>query len=77
MVAGVERAIGSRHSAEHPADARSALRRAVIGGILVAINTRLKSEEIAYILNHSGAKVLIVDTEFAPLVKPCSIHVRP
>ena len=38
------------------------------GAILVAVNTRLSSAEIAYILNHSGAKVLIVDTELAPLV---------
>jgi fatty-acyl-CoA synthase len=40
------------------------------GGILVAINTRLASDEIAYILNHSGAKALIVDTELAQLVAP-------
>jgi fatty-acyl-CoA synthase len=40
------------------------------GGILVAINTRLSSSEIAYILNHSGAKVLCVDSELAELVRP-------
>src|SRR5688572_21038086 len=40
------------------------------GGILVAINTRLHPEEIRYILDHSGAKVLIVDTELARLVAP-------
>src|SRR6187402_529107 len=40
------------------------------GGIMVAINTRLSSDEIAYILNHSGAKALILDTELAPLVEP-------
>ena len=40
------------------------------GGILVAINIRLSSAEIAYILNHSGAKVLCVDSEFAPLIRP-------
>ncbi len=40
------------------------------GGILVAINTRLRDEEICAILNHSGAKVLIVDTELAALVEP-------
>ncbi len=40
------------------------------GGILVAINTRLNSDEIAYILSHSGAKVLVVDTELAPLIEP-------
>jgi fatty-acyl-CoA synthase len=40
------------------------------GGIMVAINTRLKTDEIAYILNHSGAKALIIDSELAPLVEP-------
>src|SRR5215470_9147456 len=40
------------------------------GGILVPINTRLSSSEIAYILQHSGAKVLCVDTEFAALIRP-------
>jgi fatty-acyl-CoA synthase len=40
------------------------------GGIMVAINTRLKTDEISYILSHSGAKALIVDSELAPLVKP-------
>jgi fatty-acyl-CoA synthase len=40
------------------------------GGILVAINTRLNAEEVADILNHSGAKVLVVDTELARVVEP-------
>ena len=40
------------------------------GGILVAINTRLHPDEVAYILNHSGAKVLVVDTELARVVEP-------
>ena len=40
------------------------------GGIMVAINTRLKTDEIAYILTHAGAKALIVDSELAPLVEP-------
>src|SRR5437868_5399277 len=31
------------------------------GGVLVAINTRLTAGEIAYILDHSGARVLAVD----------------
>jgi acyl-CoA synthetase (AMP-forming)/AMP-acid ligase II len=41
------------------------------GAILVSINTRLSPDEIAYILNHSGSKVLLVDTELAPLVERC------
>jgi fatty-acyl-CoA synthase len=40
------------------------------GGILVAINTRLKTDEIQYILEHSGASALIVDSELAPQVEP-------
>src|SRR3954462_5818404 len=38
------------------------------GGVLVAINTRLSVAEIAYILEHSGARLLFVDDELAPLV---------
>jgi fatty-acyl-CoA synthase len=40
------------------------------GAILVGINTRLSSPEIAYILNHSGCKVLCVDAELAELIRP-------
>jgi fatty-acyl-CoA synthase len=40
------------------------------GGVLVAINTRLHPHEISYILNHSGAKVLVVDSELARSVEP-------
>jgi fatty-acyl-CoA synthase len=38
------------------------------GGVLVAINTRLTSDEIAYILGHCGARVLVVDESLAELV---------
>jgi len=40
------------------------------GGILVAINTRLSAPEVAYILGHAGAKVLVVDTELAAGLAP-------
>src|SRR5438309_8472952 len=40
------------------------------GGVLVAVNTRLNSEEVGYILEHSGARFLFVDAELAPLVQP-------
>ncbi|MET0851619.1 MAG: AMP-binding protein, partial [Candidatus Rokuibacteriota bacterium] len=43
------------------------------GGILVAINTRLSSDEIGYILGHSGARFLFVDAELEPLVKPLDL----
>ncbi len=38
------------------------------GGILVAINTRLNTQEIEYILQDSGARFLFVDRELYPLV---------
>ena len=40
------------------------------GGVLVAINTRLSSGEVAYIINHCGAKLLVVDTELAETIRP-------
>ncbi len=40
-----------------------------IGAVLVPLNIRLAPREIAYILNHSGAKVLLFDTEFASTVR--------
>src|SRR5262249_15225886 len=43
------------------------------GGILVAINTRLGSDEIGYILGPSGARFLFVDAELEPLVKPLDL----
>src|SRR5919198_3010170 len=43
------------------------------GGVLVAINTRLSSQEIDYILHHSGATFLFVDTELEPLVAPLDL----
>jgi fatty-acyl-CoA synthase len=38
------------------------------GGVLVAINTRLAPAEIAYILEHSGARFLFVDATLEALV---------
>lgn len=38
------------------------------GGILVAINTRLSTGEVEYILKHSGASYLFVDNELYPTV---------
>lgn len=40
------------------------------GGVLVSINTRLSPQEVAYILDHSGASFLFVDTELSHMVKP-------
>ncbi len=40
------------------------------GAVLVAVNTRLSAEEVRYICNHSGAKLLVVDTEYLPALAP-------
>jgi fatty-acyl-CoA synthase len=40
------------------------------GAVLVAINTRLSSDEVRYILEHSGAKLLVVDAVLAATVSP-------
>jgi fatty-acyl-CoA synthase len=46
---------------------------------LVPINTRLKEEEVGYILEHSGAKVVLVDPELAPIVQgiPHALSAKP
>lgn len=52
------------------------------GGVLVAINTRLNSREIEYILQHSGAKFLFIDDELLTQIKGINlkgteiIHIR-
>ncbi|MFG1857966.1 long-chain-fatty-acid--CoA ligase [Actinomadura geliboluensis] len=40
------------------------------GAVLVAINTRLAPGEIRYILDHSGAKALVVDAALHPSIAP-------
>ena len=40
------------------------------GGVLVAINTRLSPEEVRYILDHSGSKLLVVDAALLGVVEP-------
>ncbi|HZH07430.1 MAG TPA: acyl-CoA synthetase [Lautropia sp.] len=39
------------------------------GAVLNTINTRLDAATVAFMLDHCSAKVLITDTEFAPVVK--------
>ena len=43
------------------------------GLVLVPINTRLNSDEVGYILNHSGAKFVFIDQELEGLVKPLDL----
>jgi len=40
------------------------------GAVLVAINTRLSTDEVRYILDHSGAKVLVIDAAMHPVIAP-------
>ena len=44
------------------------------GAVLVAINTRLTRDEIAYILEHSGARMLVVDPSLAHLVEGAPVE---
>jgi acyl-CoA synthetase (AMP-forming)/AMP-acid ligase II len=43
------------------------------GGILVAVNNRLSSAEIGYILGHSGARYLLVDSDLEAMIKPVDL----
>ena len=38
------------------------------GGVLNALNTRLDARTIAFILGHGGAKILITDRQFSPVI---------
>ena len=38
-----------------------------VGGVLVAINTRLSAGDVGYVLEHSGARFLLLDRELAHL----------
>jgi fatty-acyl-CoA synthase len=44
------------------------------GAVLVAVNTRLTPAEIAYILDHSGARVLVVDQSLAQQVEGAPVE---
>jgi len=45
----------------------------MLGAALVSINIRLSAGEVSYIVDHSDAKVVVVDSEFAPLVEPANL----
>ncbi|MGH8929292.1 MAG: acyl--CoA ligase family protein [Egibacteraceae bacterium] len=40
------------------------------GAVLVAVNTRLAPEEVRYICDHSGAKIMVADTELHDTLEP-------
>jgi fatty-acyl-CoA synthase len=40
------------------------------GAVLVPVNTRLSAEEVRHICDHSGATVLVADTEYLPVLAP-------
>jgi fatty-acyl-CoA synthase len=46
------------------------------GAVLVMLNTRLQAAELAWILNHCGAKALIADPQLLPVVEPVLGEVR-
>ncbi|WP_025916777.1 acyl-CoA synthetase [Herminiimonas sp. CN] len=48
----------------------------MIGAVLNTLNTRLDPETIAFMLEHGGAKVLIVDPEFAVVAKAALARVQ-
>ncbi|MEE4356437.1 MAG: acyl--CoA ligase family protein [Desulfococcaceae bacterium] len=45
----------------------------MLGAVLVSINIRLSAGEIAYIIDHSDAKAVFADNEFAGLVTPSEL----
>jgi len=50
-----------------PAQAEAHFGVPACGAVLNTINTRLEVDTVAYILDHGGAKVLLVDPQFLPL----------
>ena len=47
------------------------------GAVLVALNTRVTAADMAYILNHAGAAVLVYDQEFAAAATEAAAQVGP
>lgn len=45
----------------------------LIGAVLVSVNIRLSRGEVSYIIDHSDAKVVVADSEFAHLVQPSEL----
>ena len=52
-----------------PAHAEAHFGVPAMGGVLNAINTRLDADTVAYIFDHGGARLALVDTQFLPLAE--------
>src|SRR5471032_24414 len=48
----------------------------MMGAVLQTVNVRLSEAEIAYTINHAGAEVLFVHTDFLPVVKRSRISLK-
>ena len=46
------------------------------GAVLHSINTRLDPPVVAFMLDHADTKLIIVDTEFAPIIKEALAETR-
>jgi fatty-acyl-CoA synthase len=46
------------------------------GGVLVAINTRITPEEVAYIVSHSGSRLIVFSSDLAPALSQIPSEVR-
>lgn len=46
-----------------------------IGAVLHTVNPRLHPAQIAWILNHAGARILLVDVTFLPIIEAIAAHV--
>ncbi len=49
------------------------LAAAKLGAMMVPINTRFTASEVRYVLEHSGAGLLVTEDDLAPLVAECSV----
>ncbi|MFZ0014337.1 MAG: AMP-binding protein [Acidimicrobiia bacterium] len=48
----------------------------LLRAVLVAVNTRLSPEEIRYILDHSGAKILVGDSQLLAALEPVAVELQ-
>ena len=57
-----------------PAQSEASFAVPACGAVLNTINTRLDVDTVAYIFDHGGAKVAIVDSQFMPMVMEAISH---